>query len=111
MLFTLLLEVWILCSSRSETDVQMDLVAPPSGPISLALPYLGHSPRELKPLFIITLSLSALTETRRTSSHTEAHQGFTSIVPNLSHLVQLSFLIRYVFPISYTRDDPRSPTG
>ena len=43
--------------------------------ISLAHPYLESSPSELKPLFLVALSLSFLTWTRRTSLPPEANSG------------------------------------
>ena len=50
-------------------------------PISLAQPYLECSPRELKPLFLVALSLSFLTWTRRTSSTPEANSGSPPVFP------------------------------
>ena len=49
--------------------------------ISLAHPYLERSPRELKPLFLVALSLSFPTWTRRTSSPPEANSGSPPVFP------------------------------
>ena len=49
--------------------------------ISLAHPYLESSPRKLKPLFLVALSLSFPTWTRRTSLPTEAHSGSPPVFP------------------------------
>ena len=62
---------------------------PLSSPISLAHPYLESSPREFKPLFLVALSLSFLTWTRRTSLTPEANSGSPPVFPkqlNLPHL-------------------------
>ena len=50
-------------------------------PISLAHPYLGGSPRKLKPLFLVALSLSFPTWTRRTSSTLEANSDSPPVFP------------------------------
>ena len=54
--------------------------------ISLAHPYLEGSPRELKPLFLVALSLSFLTWTRRTSSTPEAKLRLSSSVSKATRL-------------------------
>ena len=58
-------------------------------PLSLAHPYLEGSPRKLKPLFLVALSLSFPTWTRRTSSTPEATLGSPPVFPkqlDLPHL-------------------------
>ena len=84
---------------------------PLSSLISLAHPYLESSPRKLKPLFLVALSLSFLTWTRRTSSPTEAYSGSPPVFPTQFNSPHLHSIIRYVFLNYYARDGPRSPTG
>ena len=82
---------FIICSVHGHLDC-LFLLAPdeyPDGfgtpplpsPISLAHPYLESSPRELKPLFLVALSLSFLTWTRRTSLTPEANLGSPPVFP------------------------------
>ena len=62
---------------------------PLPSPISLAHPYLERSPRKLKPLFLVALSLSFPTWTRRTSLTPEATLGSPPVFPkqlDLPHL-------------------------
>ena len=80
-------------------------------PISLAHPYLESSPQELKPLFLVALSLSFLTRTRRTSSPPDANSGSPPVFPTQLNAPHLHSKIRYVFLNYYARDGPRSPTG
>ena len=80
-------------------------------PISLAHPYLEGSPQELKPLFLVALSLSFPTWTRRTSSPPDANSGPPPVFPTQLNASHLHSKIRYVFLIHYARDGPRSPTG
>ena len=54
---------------------------PLPSPISLAHPYLEGSPRKLKPLFLVALSLSFPTWTRRTCSTPEANSGSPPVFP------------------------------
>ena len=79
--------------------------------ISLAHPYLESSPRELKPLFLVALSLSFLTWTRRTSLPPEATSGSPPVFPTQLNSPHPHSIIRYVFLNYYARDGPRSPTG
>ena len=81
-------------------------------PISLAHPYLESSPRELKPLFLVALSLSFPTWTRRTSSTPEANLASPPVFPKqLDSPHPHSKKKRYVFLNYYARDGPQSPTG
>ena len=82
--------------------------------ISLAHPYSESGPRKLKPLFLVALSLSFLTWTRKTSSTPEANSGSPSVFPTQldsphphSKKKQHKVCISYY----YARDGPRSPTG
>ena len=84
---------------------------PLSSLISLAHPYLESSPRELKPLFLVALSLSFPTWTRRTSSPPEAHSGSPPVFPTQLNSPHPHSKIRYVFLNYYARDGPQSPTG
>ena len=58
--------------------------------ISLAHPYLEGSPRELKPLFLVALSLSFLTWTRRTRLTPEANSSSSPVFKhNSTHLIRI----------------------
>ena len=79
--------------------------------ISLAHPYLEGSPRELKPLFLVALSLSSQLGQegpahlqKLTQAHLQCFQH------NSTHLIRIRKL-RYVLLNYYARDGPWSPTG
>ena len=59
--------------------------------IPLAHPYLESSPRELKPLFLVALSLSFPTWTRRTSLPPEANSGSPPVFSNTAQLTSSAF--------------------
>ena len=62
---------------------------PLPSPIPLAHPYLEHSPRRLKPLFLVAHSLSFPTWTRRTTLTPEANSSSPPAFPkqlDLPHL-------------------------
>ena len=79
--------------------------------IPLAHPYLESSPRELKPLFLVALSPSFPTWTRRTSLTPEANPGSPPVFLTQLNSPHLHSKIRYVFLKYYARDGPQSPTG
>ena len=60
-------------------------------PISLAHPYLEGSPSELKLLFLVALSLSFPTWTRRTRLTPEAKLRLSSSVSNATRLASSAF--------------------
>ena len=112
---------FVICSVHGHLDCLFSLApdgypdgfgTPPlPSPIQLAHPYLEGSPWELKPLFLVALSLSFLTWTRRTSSPPEANSGSPPVFLTQFNAPHLHSKIRYVFLIYYARDGPRSPTG
>ena len=83
----------------------------PSESNLIGSPLFGSSPRELKPLFLVALSLSFPTWTRRTSSPPEANSGSPPVFPTQLNAPHLHSILRYVFFIYYARDGPQSSTG
>ena len=83
--------------------------------ISLAHPYLESSPRELKPLFLVALSLSSqLGQEGPAHLQKLTHALLQCFQHNLTHLICIQKKkknLRYVLLNYYARDGPQSPTG